>query len=153
MIAFHMAFPELAKRETRSVIVGPGPGLPVGEYAYIEFYCDDPGCDCRRVFVQVISADHPQTVLASINFGWERESFYRHKMPYDPEAPREITRGCLDPINEQSEHAPVLLRLFQDIVVDEPYRLRLKRHYRLFKQHLNCQTAEGSLDAPATPKA
>ena len=153
MIPFHLACPETAARETRSVIVGPGPVLPASEYAYVEFYCPDPGCDCRRVFIQVFSSDLPQTVLASINFGWERERFYRRKMPYDPEASRQITRGCLDPINKQSEYAPLLLSLFQDIVADEPYRLRLKRHYRQFKQHVNSRAAEGSVGDPAAPKA
>lgn len=153
MIPFHLACPEIAARETRSLIVGPGPVLPAGEYAYVEFYCPDSDCDCRRVFIQVFSSDHPQTVLASINFGWERESFYRRKMPYDPEAPRQITRGCLDPMNEQSEHASFLLTLFQDIVAGERYRLRLKRHYRQFKQYVNSRAAEGSAVDPATPKA
>ena len=151
MIAFHLACPEIAARETRSLIVGPGPVLPAGEYAYVEFYCPDPGCDYRRVFIQVFSTDHPQTVLASINFGWERESFYRRKMPYDPEAPRQITRGCLDPMNEQSEHASFLLTLFQDIVAGEPYRFRLKRHYKQFKQQVNNRTAECSVGHPDAP--
>jgi hypothetical protein len=26
--------------------------------------------------------------------------------------------------------------LFQDIVIDEPYRLRLRRHYRMFREEL-----------------
>ena len=136
MIPFYNICPDLAARETRTLIVGPNADLPPGEYAFIEFYCAEGGCDCRRVFLQVVSRERPQTVLASINFGWEKEGFYRRKLPFDPEAPRAITRGSLDPINEQSSYAPFLLRLFQDIVADAPYRLRLKRHYTQFKSRL-----------------
>jgi len=153
MKPFHLVCPEIAAREIRSVVGGAGPGLPAGAYAFVEFYCPDQGCDCRRVFIQVVPSERPQTVLASINFGWERESYYRRKMPYDPEAPRRITRGSLDPMNEQSEHAPDLLRLFQNIVADAPYRLRLKRHYSLFRQQVNRRTAESSVSDPATPNA
>jgi hypothetical protein len=74
-------------------------------------------------------------------------------MPYDPEAPRQITRGCLDPMNQQSQYAPYLLTLFQDIVADARYRLRLKRHYNEFKQKVNSRTAECSVDDTATPNA
>jgi hypothetical protein len=40
----------------------------------------------------------------------------------------------LDPINEQSEFAEEFLDLFRRVVLDEPYRLRLRRHYRLFRE-------------------
>jgi hypothetical protein len=56
-------------------------------------------------------------------------------------------------MNEQSEHAPYLLTLFQDIVADAPYRLRLKRHYKQFKQQMNSRTAECSVGHPDTPNA
>lgn len=144
MIPFLNVCPEVAARETRSVMIGPGPGLPTGEYAFIEFYCEDRGCDCRRVFVQVISREDPDEVLASIIFGWERESFYRRKISDDPDAPRNITRGWLDPINEQSQHAPEFLKLFQNVVADAAYCLRLKRHYQLFKSTLEQRTALGN---------
>ena len=54
MIPFHSLFSELAQREVRCVHLGAapdsasGPALPADEYAYLEFYCDDLDCDCRR---------------------------------------------------------------------------------------------------------
>jgi hypothetical protein len=66
--------------------------------------------------------------LASINYGWENEAFYRKRMPWDPKAPREIVRGSLDPINDQSAYAAEFLALFQRVVLDETYRLRLRKH-------------------------
>lgn len=136
MIAFHTVCPEVAAKETRSVAVGGAPNLPAGEYAFIEFYCEDLGCDCRRVFIEVIGRHGQNQVLASINFGWEKESFYRKRMPWDPKAPREVVSGALDPINAQSAHSHGLLELFQQHVLDGPYRMRLKQHERLFHDEL-----------------
>jgi hypothetical protein len=57
-------------------------------------------------------------------------------MPWAPEETKGIVRGELDPINEQSEFAAAFLELFQKVMLDEPYRLRLRRHYRLFREKL-----------------
>jgi hypothetical protein len=149
MIPFHSVLPELAAREVRCIQVGgasesgPQLGLPPGEYAYVEFFCPDLHCDCRRVFIQVFVRDRQDQVLASINYGWEKEAFYRKKMPYDRKAPREIVTGSLDPINTQSKHSALLLELFQKFVLDEPYRLRLKKHYELFREEIRRQQRAG----------
>jgi hypothetical protein len=140
MTPFHSLLPELAQREVRCVHLGAAtdgasePALPADEYAYLEFYCDDLKCDCRRVFLQVIAKGQPGKVFASISYGWEKESFYRKRMPWDPDAAKGTVRGELDPINEQSEFAEEFLNLFRRAVLDEPYRLRLRRHYQLFRE-------------------
>jgi len=47
---FHNYFPEMAERETRSVVLtAPQNGLSAGNYGMLEMYCNEPGCDCRRV--------------------------------------------------------------------------------------------------------
>ena len=149
MIPFHSLLPELAQREVRCVHLGRAPdapveaALPADEYAYLEYYCDDLGCDCRRVLLEVIAKDQPGKIFASISYGWEKESFYRKRMPWDPDLARGTVRGELDLLNAQSEFAKDFLELFQRFVLDEPYRLRLRRHYRLFREELaRRQTAE-----------
>jgi hypothetical protein len=41
-------------------------------------YCDEPGCDCRRVTINVL---RPETgwgkVWATISYGWESTDFYK----------------------------------------------------------------------------
>ena len=139
MIPFHRLCPEVAKREIRCVHVGASPDpqieqcLPADEYAFLEFYCAKPNCDCRRAFLQVIRKGEPDRILASIEYGWEKESFYRNHF-YDEEDARQTVRGRLDPINEQSEFAREFLEMFQQLVLDVPYSLRLRRHYRMFKE-------------------
>ena len=110
--------------------------MPADEYAYLEFYCEDLKCDCRRVFLLVIARGQPGRVFASIIYGWEKESFYRKRMPWGPDEARGTVRGELDPLNEQSEFAEDFLDLFRCVVLDEPYRLRLRRHYQLFREEL-----------------
>jgi hypothetical protein len=149
MTPFHSLFPELAQREVRCVHLGAAPDgapesdLPSDEYIYLEFYCDDLDCDCRRVFLQVISKGQPGKVFASIGYGWEKESFYRKRMPWDPDEAKGTVRGELDPLNEQSEFAQDFLELFRRVVLDEPYRLRLRRHYRLSREELARRQAGG----------
>ena len=132
MIPFYTRFPELAARETRCVhVVAPGSALPVGEYGFIEFYCDDPGCDCRRVLLQVTQPQAPQT-LATINYGWESAEFYTRWMHGDAQAGREITEACLDPLT--AVQSPTPARRVPRADDDRPaYVARLARHYEMFR--------------------
>jgi hypothetical protein len=141
MMPFHSLFPEVAQREVRYVNIGPSPepsseaDVPPDEYVFFEFYCAKPDCDCRRVFLQVVRKGDPNRILASIEYGWEKESFYRKNF-WSEEDARQTVRGTLDPINEQSEIAEYLLDVFRQVVLDVPYSLRLRRHYRMFKEEL-----------------
>lgn len=135
MAAFYHYFPELAVKETRTVTVWGNPELPDGRYEFIELYCDEVGCDCRRVLIMVVS---PSTgkVLATINYGWETQRYYEQWMG-DKELAAYCVGATLDPLGLQSEYAVVLLKLFERVLLpDEAYVARLKRHYALFKAAL-----------------
>ena len=142
MIPFHSLLPDVAQREVRCVHLGTSQNphaerkLPADEYAYLEYYCADLDCDCRRVLIQVIAKGQPGKVFASITYGWDKESFYRKRTPWDPDFAKATVRGELDPLNEQSEHAEDFLELFRQIVLDAPYRLRLGRHYQMLRQEV-----------------
>jgi hypothetical protein len=135
MAEFASRFRELAARETRVIILPVAQnGLPAAEYGFLEFYCNEPSCDCRRVLIQVRLADAPDTTIATINYGWETEEFYARWLHGDRESAREIRNAELDPLNPQSALAPKLLSLFRGIVLSDPaYIARLKRHYKMFK--------------------
>src|SRR3954470_17919078 len=103
MSGFWLRFPEVAARETRTINLGsPQNGLPAGSYGFLELYCNDPACDCRRVLLQVRTEHDPNKVLATINYGWESLDFYRKWLHGDRKGAREITEASLDPINPQS---------------------------------------------------
>jgi hypothetical protein len=96
-------------------------------------YCEDRGCDCRRVLITVVGRETGSRPLATINYGWESEE-YSAQWSEDPELAKEMAGAQLDPINPQSEHAAALLELFEYLIQDRAYVERLKRHYALFRE-------------------
>lgn len=134
MSPFIHRFPELGTNETRTVTTAGLQGLPADEYALLELYCNEPGCDCRRVLIEVIARSTGDT-LGIINFGWENREFYKQNLGLDEYA-REVTAGSLDPMQPQSPHAPALLAIVRDVLKDAAYVQRLARHYAMFKATL-----------------
>lgn len=134
MRPFHGRCPEIAMKEVRSVtVLDDGQSVPPGQYGLLEFYCDDPECDCRRVLFQVVRSDTGGKVWATINYGWESAEYYARWLG-SAEAGREACGASLDPLHPQSEYAPALLDLFTDVILaDASYVERLKRHYRMFR--------------------
>lgn len=134
---FHEICPEIGFHETRTVTLQTGwGGLPADDYAFVEMYCSEAGCDCRRVYFQVIAASNPAVVLAVISWGWEPLSFYRGwgnspKTAKDAEA---MKGPALAPLNSQSALAPALLELARNVLLSSPeYVERIKRHYTVFR--------------------
>jgi hypothetical protein len=67
MSAFVLRFPDVAARETRVLTsLYTQDGIPAGSFGFLELYCDDPACDCRRVLLQVRAEHQPDTVLATL---------------------------------------------------------------------------------------
>lgn len=60
MIGFHLLFPDEAENEGRTVIPVGRADLPHRTFAFLEAYCADPECDCRRVMLNVIDARDAQ---------------------------------------------------------------------------------------------
>jgi hypothetical protein len=54
MVPFVRFFPQQGTAETRVLTTRGHPVLPDDEYALLESSCVDPGCDCRRVMLNVI---------------------------------------------------------------------------------------------------
>jgi hypothetical protein len=133
MTPFMKRFPELGARETRSVTVPDKEDLPSGEYGFIELYCNEPQCDCRRVVVVVLRPETGWKFWAVINYGWESVQFYK-KWAGAPASDRSAWQGPeLDPLSEQTPYAPALLNLFKWVLQSPGYVERLKKHYRLFR--------------------
>ena len=138
MIPFGSVFREIAARETRSVRISEssehqGPfDTPAGEYAFLEHYCDEAGCDCRRVMLAVVS----RASMAPV--AWISHSF-------DPPKPgahiKEQT--FLDPMFKHAPYGRDLMRIFLARVLDEPYDARLRRHYRMIKDHITGPSPRG----------
>jgi hypothetical protein len=126
-------FPVPGVDERRSITASNLPGLPDGEYGFLELYCDEPGCDCRRVIIDVL---RPETgwnkIMATINYGWESMDFYR-KWGGSSMRPDDVQGPILDPINPQTECSTALLEIFRQMIQSPEYVARLKRHYEMFR--------------------
>jgi hypothetical protein len=121
MMAFDHVFLVMAEHESRAIETTDHRGRPA-TFLFREFYCADPGCDCRRVLLHVHWVEE-RCVAASINYAFE------------PSRRRDEPQISLDPLNPQSEHAEALLELFtRAIRKDREYRERLIRHYTVWRQ-------------------
>ena len=137
---FHEFFPEVAKRETRSVTVlyESNTGIPPGEYGFLEMFCNEKSCDCRRVFLYVVSAAR-NDVQAVMAYGWESRAFYERWMgDKDPDVIDSLLGPCLNLGSPESASAPAILELFRDVLLrDAAYVDRIKRHYRMFREKVD----------------
>ncbi len=134
MIPFTKRFPELGRRETRTVhLPDGGDEIPPGRYAFLELYCDEEGCDCRRELLYVVEESSPGKIWATISFGWDPDA--QHAELGDLERLGATASGAfLDPLCPQSEYAAEFLHLFEWMITEDPaYKERLKRHYAMFK--------------------
>lgn len=143
--AFFAKFPELAQRETRTLIAINDPQLPPGNYALHELYCDEPGCDCRRVFLNVFR-EQTGTFEAMIAYGWESREFYVKWMgDDDPLVLDSLLGPALNLTSQTTPLSNVLLDRVKTVLKDRLYVERLKRHYRMFREEIEREALRGEL--------
>jgi hypothetical protein len=130
MAPFHWRFGELALREMRLIEVRGSKDLPDGEYTLVESYCSEPGCDCRRVLLQIFTRDNSQP-LAFVSYGWAPREFYAQRCGGDD---FDYCGPYLEPMAGQSAQAQALLELVRVALSDPDYVEQLKRHYAMFRQ-------------------
>jgi hypothetical protein len=133
-------FPEITENETRRITLRNDPQIPDGEYAYVESFCEDKHCDCRRVYFDVlqIDPDYEMFHAATISYGWEDLDFYLSWSPYLPsEMAAEMKGPALERAHRQSRYAERFLEFFESKFLSDPaYIERIKRHYAMFKARL-----------------
>jgi hypothetical protein len=136
---FDQLYPDVARAEMR-VCDTPGfaeIGLSTLHFLR-EFYCTDSDCDCRRVVVQFLPRDGPFHVAASINFGWEKEKYYRTWSRHT-DLWREMAGATLDPLLEQGPKKALFLKAFKQIIEDRTLVAAFRRHYALVKAGLESE--------------
>ena len=138
---FHDLFPDMAGAETRSITVladQAETGLPPGDYAFCEMFCNERGCDCRRVLFYVV-ASFRKGPEAVIGWGWEPPEFYAKWLhDDDPRMITELIGPSLNPGSPETELADGILYLARNVLLrDEAYVERIKRHYRHFRTRID----------------
>jgi hypothetical protein len=143
-IQFYALIPDIAATEMRMITV-PEPneyGILPGEYELFEIYCNDTGCDCRRVFLAV-TPPVTQEPVAVISFGWETHRFYSEWLNVGKNfsavsaADREavnLMRGIHLIDGSQSRAASAVLKMVTEQALnDHVYIDMLKEHYEMFR--------------------
>jgi hypothetical protein len=146
--------PEVVPREIRSVHV-----VEHGEiqraYTFLELFCDEKGCDCRRVMFHVVSDERgARQPRATLSWGWEPDAFYRKwaSFPLSAEDLEELRGPALARLAPQSEESSAMLAHLRTLLADEGYTQRVIRHYRLFRERVE-QAPASELDAPRPNRA
>ena len=133
MIPFAKRFPELGPGETRTAFFPDDDLVPRGNYAFVESYCDEGDCDCRRVLLTVVEESTRGKIWATISFGWDSPQWFTDETEQE-DLGATASGAFLDPLCPQSEHAAKFLDLFECMITQDPaYLERLKRHYAMFK--------------------
>lgn len=138
MEPFHIKFRNVAEKETRCVLIQKEDrDLPQGEYFFLESFCNDKDCDCRRAFINII---HNDEVLATIGYGWESVDYYRKWLGFEDDdliKPKDVKGPVLELTGHHTKHSEKLLELFKDTMLkDQVFIERLEKHYRMFKDSL-----------------
>ena len=113
--------------QVRTVSIAKSPQLPDGEYSFIDMYCTDSECDCRKVMIQVI---HNGKLVSVINYGWETASFYENWMGSSSEDyPMPQMHGVsIDMASPDLVSEKGILSLF-NMLLNDIWIAKFKQHY------------------------
>jgi len=113
--------------QVRTVTISQNPKLPDGEYSFIDAYCSNPKCDCRKTMIQVF---HKDKLVSIINFGWESVSYYKKWMNIreDDNLMSEMHGASIDITSPDLVSADEMLALF-NVLLNDIWIAKIKRHY------------------------
>jgi hypothetical protein len=138
-IPFLSKFGDIAEREMAMVEVKKGAPVPASLYAFIENYCTDSSCDCRRVMINVFDMKKPShEYLATIDYGWESVAFYTKWMRGNKKIGKQMAGSSLSIGGKQSKYSRDFLELWKLMLKEnKEYEANLKKHYLMFKKITN----------------
>ena len=107
-------------------------GLPDGDFLLVEYYCDNPDCDCRNVYLYVMTTPPDVKPMAAINYGWESSRYYENLFGDKEKAGQVHGFHLLE--TKQSEWETAFLEVVRKLMKLRDNDQRIRRHYRLFKR-------------------
>lgn len=118
--------------QIRSVVLAGDPNLPSGEYTFIDTYCTDNTCDCRKTIIQIF---HEKKLVSIVSFGWESPKFYLRwlKSTKDRKLAKEMSGLSIDFSSPNRVSPEGILQLLNHLL-DEKWISMLKENYRLIRE-------------------
>ncbi|MFT5906282.1 MAG: hypothetical protein ACI9E1_001889 [Cryomorphaceae bacterium] len=132
------------KHKIRSITLEGAPSLPDGEYTFIEFYCTDAICDCRKTIIHI---HHNGYHVSTINYGWESPKYYAKWSGIDDEISREMSGLSIDFTSPDEIDPDASIALLQKLL-DEQYISKLKSTYKQVRTTIAKQNIIISHDQP-----
>ena len=118
--------------QIRSVVLTDDPYLPSGAYTFLDTYCTDNTCDCRKTIIQIF---HDDKLVSIVSFGWESPKFYLRWLnsTRDRELATEMSGVSIDPSSPDLVSPKGILLLVKHLL-DEKWISMLKENYRLIRE-------------------
>ncbi len=113
--------------QVRTVGLRDSRQLPDGDYRFVDTYCTDPACDCRKTMILVYRNDMH---VSTINFGWESAAFYADWMGSEEgdEMSSNMSGASID-ITSPDGVSPQGMVAFFQALLDENWIAKFKAHY------------------------
>lgn len=123
------------KHEVRTVVISDDPLLPDGEYRFLDLYCTDKKCDCRKVMFHV---HHDGKLVAVANYGWETEAFYRKwlRCDLDDDMPKEMVGVKVD-LMSPNLVSPNGIEILMRHLMNKEWQAKIKKYYILTRIKVN----------------
>jgi len=120
--------------QVRTVGLRDSRQLPDGNYRFVDTYCTDPSCDCRKTMILVYRND---VHVSTINFGWETDAFYQKWMgnSKDEEVTALMSGATID-ITSPDRVPPQGMLAFFMALLDDNWRAKFRTHYAAVKTTL-----------------
>jgi len=135
-IPFFKLFPENIEMKSRTIILIQDTfGLPKGRYSLVENYCAGKECDCRKVMINVVTADSKPTILGTVGFGWEKAEYYIEWLNNDGLG-EEMVGAYVEAGGIQTGLEKECLDLVENSLRDSKFVNLLKRRYKIFKEKI-----------------
>lgn len=120
------------QHRVRTVELRDSPQLPDGAYTFLDMYCLDPSCDCRRTLIQVL---HNGVHVSTIGFGWESPEFYYEWMGGDYGDASQMSEATIDLTSPNRVPGQAMLAFFKALL-DERWIGVFKSNYQAMKAAL-----------------
>jgi len=122
------------QHKVRTVGLKQNPHLPDGDYTFVDTYCTDASCDCRRTLIQVL---HNGIYVSTIGFGWESPSYYKKWMDVtsDEEYMPQLHGATIDMNSPNKVPAQSMIAFF-DALLDDQWIKTFKRNYAAVKKKI-----------------
>jgi len=118
--------------QIRSIVLAADPYLPSGQYTFLDTYCADKTCDCRKTIIQIF---HDSRLVSIVSYGWENPDFYLRwlKSTGDRELAEKMSGLSID-FSSPDRVSPEGILILVNHLLDKKWIAMLKENYRLIRK-------------------